>query len=346
MSNVTYLLGAGASYHALPLVKDMPERMREHLQLLNNLVIPQKDFNKNSWIRTSSELLKQYTTELNNYINILEKQASFDTYAKKLFIKGDLKALHKLKSHLAIFFIIEQSIKSVDYRYDSFWAAVLKNRAEDLPPNIKFLSWNYDFQLEKSYSSFNSNGSVDYARNYLGTKIKSRIPHNFRYSPPNHDFKYFKLNGTTTFRSEKANFGEYENFDHKSIEDLVLWTMEQYLYLDTTSSFWGDFTTNIHFAWENENNITSDFIKNVILTIQKTTSLIVIGYSFPYFNREIDKEILLSMKELDRIYVQDINPNPIITRLKTFKLDDTLGKKVEIIPWTDIDQFLIPDELD
>ncbi len=34
MPNITYLLGAGASYHAIPIVTELEERMEFHLQFL------------------------------------------------------------------------------------------------------------------------------------------------------------------------------------------------------------------------------------------------------------------------------------------------------------------------
>jgi hypothetical protein len=264
-----------------------------------------------------------------------------------LFLKGDRKALHHLKTHLAIFFIIEQMLNPTDFRYDSFWASVLNNDPKKLPDNIKMLSWNYDFQLEKSYSSFNDVETVEFSRAHLKINSKSISPIIYNYQPPDHKFEFIKLNGTTSFYSliGKKSYDEIDSFTFENESDFLNWILPQYYYLNHPHTR-TDLVTNLSFAWENDNNIGNNIVEKAKDISADTETLIVIGYSFPYFNREIDKDILTSMQYLERIYIQDVNPNPIITRLKTFKLKEILRRDIEVIPWTDIDQFLIPDELD
>ena len=73
-----------------------------------------------------------------------------------------------------------------------------------------------------------------------------------------------------------------------------------------------------------------------------TIIMVVIGYSFPFFNREVDKQVLNALKQqpsFRKIYFQ----NPVLSgeQLKAqFELDDTIG----IVHVKDVDNFYIPFE--
>jgi hypothetical protein len=58
---------------------------------------------------------------------------------------------------------------------------------------------------------------------------------------------------------------------------------------------------DINFAWE---TTTAIFSRNIKQIVQDSTILIVIGYSFPFFNREADQEILNLMTSLKKVFVQ------------------------------------------
>ena len=69
--------------------------------------------------------------------------------------------------------------------------------------------------------------------------------------------------------------------------------------------------------WENFNQELK-FYSDLRNSVEKTDILIVIGYSFPFFNRKIDKFILDSMDNLKKIYVQDPeNANDIIEKIES-----------------------------
>ena len=74
-----------------------------------------------------------------------------------------------------------------------------------------------------------------------------------------------------------------------------------------------------------------------------TTILIIIGYSFPFFNRDIDRGILNRMKNLNKIYVQvpEKDHNAIKERLESLRSD-----LPEIAFIKDIELFYIPFEYD
>ncbi|MCH7733369.1 MAG: hypothetical protein IIB44_12830, partial [Candidatus Marinimicrobia bacterium] len=95
----------------------------------------------------------------------------------------------------------------------------------------------------------------------------------------------------------------------------------------------------IKFAWEDSTNTQ---LKSVGLTqLSEVFVIVVIGYSFPYFNREIDKLIFKQLNNVDRIYLQypkDTHAS-IESRLKSlFRLD------IDIINVPKSNLFFIPDD--
>src|SRR5262249_29056745 len=78
--------------------------------------------------------------------------------------------------------------------------------------------------------------------------------------------------------------------------------------LKSTLRFMADKTNNyqIHFAWE-KIGYHETLLKHVRSMIAGTTILVVVGYSFPFFNREIDKLIFEQLKDgglFRKIYFQ------------------------------------------
>jgi len=84
-----------------------------------------------------------------------------------------------------------------------------------------------------------------------------------------------------------------------SNEQLLSKVLEQYV--NFVNSAYSDGRFYLHFAWEQDyfNNQSAKLFSN----IADTKVLVVIGYSFPFFNREIDREIFRRMEKLERIYI-------------------------------------------
>ena len=162
-----YILGAGASCEAVPLVKDFPnsldefadelEGVKEHpgagsygtagagLSLFDHVPVdPTEKLIAGEGRQAFVEALKWLANEAGHH-------ASVDTLAKKFYLKGDDSSLRKLKAVLSAFLIVRQARKPVEKRYDSFFASVLyrdkATRELQIPSNIRILTWNYDTQL-------------------------------------------------------------------------------------------------------------------------------------------------------------------------------------------------------
>src|SRR5208283_2371734 len=236
MSKITYLLGAGASCNALPLVNNFKDRLKSF-------------FNKDIWgalqirfqiEKTSAHELfpyngqygKDFMESVSWLINVADKHASIDTYAKKLFVRNDndaLKELNKLKSTLSCYFLLEQSLKPVDKRYDNFFASILTNDGSGipkLPEGVNIITWNYDTQLEKSYEGFCSHPEIVFEK-FLQSK------------------NIIRLNGSCGFKyADETKYLGYTEFSISFLQSVIE------LYTKFMNPSEPKFQPNISFAWE------------------------------------------------------------------------------------------------
>lgn len=331
MSKITYLLGAGASCNALPLVNNFKDRLDSfHTRLVDKLrphIQPSNEKETRELFPFGGKKGKDLQESIVWLKDIADKHASIDTYAKKLFIKNDneaLKELKKLKATLSCFFLLEQSLMPADKRYDNFFASILFNNSNSipsLPDGINIMTWNYDTQLEKSYQGFCTDPS-------------------FVYKGLTQNKNIIRLNGTCAL-PEKDNMSilGYCDFNIPFLEEVI----KLFKNFTTTAGAAVGYQPNISFAWENKLG------GEVINTIAGTTSLIIIGYSLPYFNREIDKALISNMSPNLRIFIQA--PKEDYESLKERFLAiftnpqrrQSMENKIEPIYGTDL--FYIPDDM-
>lgn len=101
------------------------------------------------------------------------------------------------------------------------------------------------------------------------------------------------------------------------------------------------FTPHLSFAWEQTENQAKmmEYIKQIT---QDSISVVVIGYSFPFFNREVDRVIIGNMPNLKTIYIQDPNAEAIEQSLRAVLPDDT---RIKIEYRKNSEQFYLPSEL-
>ena len=100
---------------------------------------------------------------------------------------------------------------------------------------------------------------------------------------------------------------------------------------------------NTHLSFAFDSSEPSEKIFNrVDKIISQTDALVIIGYTFPFFNREIDRQILKNLKPNAKIYIQDKYPKRIIQNFKAVKADIP---EEQIEPKDETDQFFLPPEL-
>ena len=84
----------------------------------------------------------------------------------------------------------------------------------------------------------------------------------------------------------------------------------------------------------------------------QSKAVVIIGYSFPFFNRNVDREIFAELNKDVKIYVQDIDPDTVINNLRSVLPTETvftfepIPKKINPSDdYRDISQFYLPAEL-
>ena len=202
---------------------------------------------------------------------------------------------------MSLYFTLEQRRKLPDVRYDNFWASILKSRTE-FPSNIRIISWNYDFQLELTYQDFFGHDSLKVARETLNVTSQETDFVHFRNTD---QFGIFKLNGSATFNTNSIENREtnylIDKFQTSTIEDFIIGVVEKY---DKLCSLPRVHINHLTFAWEHQKD--SKFYAHLKESICNTGILVVIGYSFPFFNRDIDKLVLNEFmgEKLRKVYFQ------------------------------------------
>ncbi len=200
-----------------------------------------------------------------------------------------------------------------------------------LPENVNIISWNYDLQFELGYCEFDNPEKLTAIKNLNVFPISKKVN-------PQGGGKIIKLNGMTGLFS-KDNYKSFSGFDFdvylKDPMTAINQLLKDYIEGIELQSF-------LNFAWELEGNEIAKSTVDAAMAIMKDTDvLVIIGYSFPNFNKKIDRELLKSCEKLGQVYYQA--PEPDIKALcKNFKwLLDNNQEPEEI---TDLKQFFIPPE--
>lgn len=343
MSKTIYYLGAGASYgsrdnkgrilEGLPVVSEIPTQFDEFRKFIENTEI-QDNVTYTLWghlaaIGKDLKSEKQYLLEAIVSLQAkIKEHATIDTFARKLYLIGDEQTFIKLKTVLCVFFLWEQLIHKPDNRYDTFLANVLEAKTLALPKEISIISWNYDSQIEIAYCSYRRNPGL------------SIFEKNIEGDWPNLPScgRIFKVNGSATFMDRSVI-----PFIMEEKELLLALQLIRYFSfsLSDTSSLGFHMSTHLSFAWEDSIN-QKNMMDSIGATVEDTQEVVVIGYSFPYFNREIDRHIFKMMPHLNKVYIQDINPSAVIQSIEAVL---PIGANIRPIPIVDCTQFYLPAEL-
>lgn len=334
---VTFLFGAGASRNALPIVSEIPERLKKFIAEMKNsdYVLSPDKFDGLETEKNKHQLQLNLIEDLEWVLDLSTKHASIDTAAKKLYIRSEWKMLTKLKVALSCFFVYEQLLNKADYRYDAFFASLLTDSISRFPDNIRVVSWNYDYQFELSFQQFSDDKRISSSKSYLNVVSK------FDYDKRNgNGFKICKLNGTTGL-AQSPGFYEFmylDEFDTKFNKEVV----EKFVRNYAAAVYYSNkFYPTLSFAWERQ-NAEKDIVEYTKSEVSDTEILVVIGYSFPFFNREVDKNIIGSMSNLKKVYFQSPDADQLINRFESIT-DDT--SKLRLKPINDTYQFFLPHEL-
>ncbi|WP_040250064.1 hypothetical protein [Psychroserpens mesophilus] len=340
---ITYFIGAGASYSSCPIWTEQGNKMIE---------VACKYFKKNTgFFITKPTDLVEHAEEIIwdiGYFGLkANKFGTIDTYAKKLHLNASFKELSRLKLSVSVFFTIwqltnDRNLKSrkiqdkeyvfeeIDKRYISLFASILESKSSveiKIKENIRFVSWNYDLQLEYAFKSFNQdNLSWEFICNNL----------NFRAGiSDNKELDICHLNGYHGFYNVKEREEHFLDLtESKGINEIV--DSLSFLYNSHRNNGFS-LSNHINYAWE-KNPIAQKTRDEALRIFSETDILIIIGYSFPNFNKEIDKELFKRLQgRKTRIYYQD--PNASLNFIK--QLVDINECEV-IIEKEKLDNFILP----
>lgn len=336
LPKISYLFGAGASAQALPTIKKLPERIKFVREYINKqcLYEPDETFSPTKEYTFKKYEAKQYVLDLLDKLFLQSSSHStVDTYAKKLNISGQSQEINELIFSLALYFNIEQKISGLDPRYDTFLVSILNSHSYSFPDNLKFLSWNYDLQMEAAHEKITNTGSLD-----LTFYLFNSDRNDFKKDK----FTSVKLNGSSNILGQfRDSFPLVKNILSNTFvkEDLDFPLQYAFLHLKQRLRVYQG-RVSLNFAWYHDREIVNKVIENY----NETDILVVIGYSFPFFNREVDRRIIRAMTNLKKIYIQDCVPENIKSRFLSI-LPDWREKKIEIISVDDVTEFFLPPEL-
>lgn len=332
MAEVGYLIGAGASAGCVPVVNQMAEMSREVMKEFVEIWQKNNSSIEINGKRYSSQDLYQICRGIFKRISEYSRfNSSIDTYAKKLFISRREVEYKTLKHEMSFYFTLIQILKLPDKRYDNFWASVLTN---SIPPSkIKVLSWNYDFQFEKSFMQFASMNSLRDVSNSLNLFAPGKYPS----KGDEEAFMLTKLNGSARFKDMASdNSAYYCNFETDLKYEQIIELFKNYFSVISKTN---GYKSELEFAWETVPR--DNLISALKLSLEKIVVLVVIGYSFPFFNRKVDQALFDKMTGLNKIIIQDKYPDSIRERLIEF-----IGEEIPIELRQDVDQFVFPKQLE
>lgn len=367
MAKVTYLLGAGASANAIPVVEHFTEDVKNIKGLLTDFL--KKNLNEPTFsslppiLQEKNSVLEKIVTEIEWLLLEAANHQTIDTLAKKFYLTNS-EDLNKLKRILIVYFQIRQALIQPDKRYDSFLAAIStkKQKQINFSENIRVLTWNYDLQLELSIKRYVNETISSLKERFQIFPNNSSLEKDANDLYDNQNFAVVKMNGNaywskpSTERGFQATvldnfFGKYE-----SLGSIIAQAINDYDYLFNNSSEGNKYLKMLNFAWERDPDYTdkySGYNGNLNLAhhfASNTEVLVVIGYSFPVFNRETDITIIEAMKTLKKVYIQDKNPERIkSTMINAFKIfqqpfhNQNPEKLFQLE--SSVNQFIIPYEL-
>lgn len=285
---ILYLLGAGASAGALPMISDFLNRVELQIKYLKSINL---DLLKSDSPINFIGVFGTYLEELTYLENILRNSdtPSIDTIAHSYYISGRTNEYFRLKRIYSLFLLLEQRLNFHDRRYTQFISSIISSETKRLPDNIRVLSWNYDNQFELAYSHFTHNSNLENVRSEIGyNAIESEVvPEGFSFT---------KINGSIDMK-ELIHLADIKTITQNRDIDSQFVQLKGFLVIVNNTYNLFEHKA-IEFAWE-KNISSSNFIQ-----FQNVTDVVVISYSFPDINNTIDRMFFSTIKNLENVYIQ------------------------------------------
>ncbi len=266
---LVYILGAGASAQAIPTYKDFNKYLKRYSNMLSHLLIGQSN-------PLDGNLVNPDYISLHTIIQSLTRECAYYGTADTLAVayRQDISTLNSLKALISTFiyyqhFELKNDIKNlmftnfkgnltqygnqIDRRYVRFWASLLGGTKDKLPDSIKFVCWNYDFQIKAALHHFTNDT----------TQISNYISSNVVF-----------LNGSCLL-------DPLEDYHHPT-------TLSPQHLDKIIHQLQNPESTGIKFSWEEGSSSVADAVK----LLKEADAAVFIGYSFPDYNRSVDIKLL------------------------------------------------------
>jgi len=345
LPDVAYLLGAGASALTLPVVSKIGERIAIQKEWLveNRTTLPQGEIPNLAGLHHITAFETYKGIALAELSAIVDSHDSVDTYAKKLYFQGERTELRKLKATLTLFFAVEQYRNGLDRRYESFLASVMNRSAQESWPSItdriSLLTWNYDQQIAIALARFCKVDRLFELQRHYGIRSLSTLGETAKRK-----FRVLHLNGIAGYNHQRDDYSCLSTLTSSKMT-AALWTEWLRLFSLTymADKFSGGPKMLLEYAWESLDEYSDIPWDDVLGPLSGIKTLVVVGYSFPFFNREVDRKVIRSMP-LQKVYIQT-HKDSVNDALETFKSirPDMVGDSVRGSGSTH--QFLLPPEL-
>lgn len=366
---IVYLLGAGASANAIPVMKKLPKSIKYFYRLVTEL------------LRSNGKLTDSYDILNPLYEEILEEIEKFgtpDIVAKISMHKGEEEEVWRLKDLLTCYMLFEQLDSSetgfldwggsvdakvrseifndkdviddiliknrLDNRYVEFLSATLKGVRDriHISENMSIVSWNYDHQIEKALSVFAKDRLRSLQEKFKIFPFTNSV--DYRVKPEQlkilaSEARVIKINGTAGFSKSELISSQTlfdinnHNWDQNSLENMGKLIFRERVFNNEDNK--------LSFAWETDSENVPFARQSAADKVRDAEAVVVIGYSFPNFNREVDRQIFENFDvDNSKIYIQDPNPDEIIEKLDGVKK----GLKDKAVAVRSGGSFTIPNE--
>lgn len=312
----TYLIGAGASCEAIPMVNDFAAKSEE---VISNL--------------KKHELYQNGTIGLTVYENLICKLKKGKSIDKVILERLEFRncrldsSVEKIKFFVWYVILYHHKKNGYDRRADKLLDNLFDGSG-NFKQNVNVLSWNYDICLELALCKRLHNMEQSLRKLQSAAFSTEQL---YDYSAFNTNYFYLiKLNGSTGFYHNGNNLiNVVEGCNTLSELDIIdafyKWSIEMLVCRM-------DFLYTINHAFE-KSDIVYPYYRKALADLPNTGKLVVIGYSFPKLNCDVDLEILNSMSNLETIYLQNLGDVDARGRLEKI-LEGRDVKIVEQEPYT------------
>jgi hypothetical protein len=342
----TYFTGAGASYNSFPLNSHLVDAMENVGQYLN-----------------FDDAVQRLGNRMMQISNSARACGSIDQYAITLDMQGKIDELDELRNMVDNFFTLwpimpsnlmetrhygqhrSKRFDQIDNRYITLLPEIREKKPDHsiIPDKYNFISWNYDQLLQAAYNFVKGLRSWD--------SVNAQLPY-MPKTAQTRSLRICQLNGISgyKFSDDQRRSVTYMDglgeLDNQATDDAkIRISIQEYARI---ISEYSNLSSAVTFAWfEHPNQKIIQTRAEEILS--ETEVLVVIGYSFPEDNKQIDKMLLEKLKHgvIRKIVYQDKDPS--LDKLIPFFLESdiqiTEPKKANYIPVefvTNTDSFYIP----